>query len=129
MRLIENYVAKAEQFLNPIEWIPYVATFSGIARIVAGTVEIAAGVVFAYLKIAYNLLNGPPYFGRTLKEGLLYSLHGCANIGRGVLALSPGFNNLLLVIYDWQIGRFNYPKETLSSDVYPLYTQVQKLLA
>lgn len=121
MQLIENYVARAEQMINPFDWIPYVASLSGMVRILAGAVQVAAAIVFTYLKIIHNLLTGKARVGLALEQGYTYSLHGFANIGRGALAIHPWWN-LLLIIHDWKLGRFNYPHETMKPGVYPLAT-------
>lgn len=122
MRLIENYVASAEQLLNPVDWIPYVACYSGMIRILAGAVEIVAGFIFAYLKIVYNLLTlKQPRICDALVQGYLYSLHGVANVCRGALAIFPGLN-LLLLLHDQKLGRFNYPQEQVRPGVYPIAT-------
>lgn len=124
MQLIENYVARAEQLINPFDWFPYVASLSGMVRILAGAVEVAAAIAFAYLKIAHNLLTGRGGVFQALKQGSIYALHGLANIGRGALAMHPWWN-LLLAIHDWKLGRLNYSQETVSPGVYPLATAYQ----
>jgi hypothetical protein len=122
MRLIENYVARAEQLLNPVDWIPFVSSYSGMMRMIAGAIEIVAGAVFVYMKIVNNLLNGTrARCGKALQEGYIYSLHGAANMIRAALAIVPGLN-LLLFIHDQKLGRFNYPQEELRPGVYPLAT-------
>jgi len=122
VKLIENYVARSEQLLNHVDWIPYVASISGMVRVLAGGVEIAAALAFVYLKLAYNLVNyGRAQFAHTLKQGYTYSLHGVANIIRGAIAIHPWWN-LILIAHDWRLGRYNYPQETVPSGVYPLAT-------
>lgn len=119
MQLIENYVARVEQQINPFDWFPYVASLSGMVRILAGAVEVAAAVVFTYLKIVDNLLTSGGRISQALQQGGIYALHGFLNIGRGVLAMQPWWN-LLLAVHDWKLGRFNYPQETMRPGVYPL---------
>lgn len=122
MRLIENYVARAEQLLNPVDWIPYVACYSGMVRILAGAVQIVAGIIFAYLKIVHNLLSSKrARICQAIEQGYFYSLHGVANILRGAIAIFPGLN-LLLLLHDQKLGRFNYPQEQVRPGVYPIAT-------
>lgn len=121
MHSIENQVAHAEQQLNPIDWVPLASTFSGLLRILAGAVEVAAGIVFPLLKILHILLTNRGSYCDAIPKGCLYSIHGVANIARGVIALIPGVN-LLLFIHDKHLGRMNYPEETMRPGVYPLMT-------
>ena len=120
MRLLENYVARAEQLLNPFDWIQYVSSLGGMSRVIAGAVQIAASIIFAYLKVAYNLVNRRRVVD-ALKEASVYAMHGAANIVRGAFAIHPGWN-LLLAVHDWKLGRLNYPEETVKPGVYPLAT-------
>ena len=123
MRSVENYVAHAEQIINRFDWIPYVSSLSGMVRILAGAVEVAAAIVFTYLKIVHNLLTGRARVGQALEQGYTYSLHGFANIARGVLAMHPWWN-LFLALHDWKLGRFNYPEEMMRPGVFPLRTLI-----
>lgn len=128
MPLIENYVARVEQAINPIDRIPFIGSFSGIIRIIAGAVEIVAAAAFAYLKATYVLLTKWGTIGKALKEGGIYALHGLANILRGTVAMLPGANLVLLVVYDYKLGRLNYPQEKLRLEVYPLWPPKRVLL-
>ncbi len=120
MQLVENYVARAEQLLNPLDWVPFVSSLGGMARVIAGAVQIAASLIFAYIKGINNLLKGKRLI-HALEEASVYAMHGAANIFRGALAIHPGWN-LLLVVHDWKLGRLNYPKEAVRPGVYPLAT-------
>ena len=120
---VENYIAKAEQTLNPIDWIPFIASYSGMVRILAGAVEIAVAAIFAYIAVARIVMAGRrDSFKRIFKEVNYYSFHGALNIGRGALAMLP-IANLLLALYDWKIGRVNYICEDRKSGVFRIATQ------
>ncbi len=122
MILVENAMAKAELLLNPIDRIPFASSYSGMLRYLAGLVQLAAGAVFAYLKsVEIFLTTSKGSIRPAIEQGALYSLHGIANMLRGMIALLPGVN-LLLWVYDKQIGRFNYLLEEVPSGVYPLAT-------
>jgi hypothetical protein len=118
LKLIENYTARAEQFLNPFDWIPYVSSFSGMVRILAGVVEIAAATALAYIRCTKTLMAYRIGLCYIFKEWSLYTLHGLANMGRGSLAMLGW--NLPLLIHDNFLGRMNYPQELLDVDVYPI---------
>ena len=121
MVLVENCLAQAEQSLNLIDWIPYASSFSGMVRILASAVEVAAGVALAALRSIQILLTNSGTYSGAMEEGLLYSLHGLGNIARGALAMIP-FWNLLLIVHDTFLGRMNYPDEKMEPGVYPLMT-------
>lgn len=118
---VENRVAQIEQFLNPIDWIPCIASFSGMVRILAAGVQVAAGFAFAALKCFYVVMTGRGSYSRALEEGFNYSFHGLANITRGSIAMIPIFN-MILFIYDKKVGRVNYEGEKMNPKVYPIMT-------
>lgn len=121
-KTIDHYVAQAEQTLNPLDWVPFVSSYSGMVRILAGMVEIAASAVFVYIQIARRMAGEKPYMRNSLKKALTYSFHGVLNMGRGAIAMIP-IANLLLAVHDWKIGRFNYRHETMKQGVFPIATQ------
>lgn len=108
MKTIQNYLAKAEKTLNPIDWVPYISSFSGYVRVQAGLVQIAVGLVFGVIKA---LLSYYPWEKRdSILQGSLISVHGALNLFRGCIALIP-FLNLTLYCHDKYVGRFIYPLE------------------
>ena len=117
MKLIENYVARAEQLLNCADWIPFVSSFSGMVRILASSVQLAASIAFTML--AAMLTNNWSDAG---EQGFIYCIHALGNTLRGALAMLPGLGNALLFAHDWKLGRMNYPEEVLVKKVYPLMT-------
>jgi hypothetical protein len=121
MNYIDNYLARTEQLLNPVDWIPYASSFSGMVRILTGGVETIAGMALAYIRLTGALFekNWKWRWKAELNEGLTYSFHGLANMIRGAIAMCPGLN-LVLFFHDQQLGRFNYPFEKIRSGVYPL---------
>lgn len=121
MRLIENYVARAEQLLNPVDWVPYAASFSGMIRILAGGVEVHAAVAYTAVKIVEILLTGRGRYFNAFVKGFNYALHGLGNILRGAIAMLP-WVNLALFFHDNYLGRMNYPEETMRKNVYPIMT-------
>ena len=118
MNLVDNILAKTEQFFNPIDKIPIATSFTGMIRILAGGVEVVAGIVFGTLSA---LFSSSTYQKQAFKQGCIYSLHGIGNIARGSICMIP-FVNISLYLYDAKIGRMNYPNETMNYDVYPLMT-------
>lgn len=121
MKTVENYAARLEQLLNPIDYIPYVSTFSGVARFVAGLIEIVAAGVFAAYRAMRVLFTNKGCFFNVFERAFIYTLHGMANMVRGAIAIYPWWN-LLLVVHDFKLGRFNYPEEDVRKDVYPIAT-------
>jgi hypothetical protein len=121
MKAVENYVACAEQLLNPFDWVPYISSISGMVRILAGAVQVAATLVFAAIRVIQALLTPRGSVRRNLELPAKYMAHAFTNIGRGALAIHPWWN-LLLAFHDWKLGRFNYPDETMRPGVYPLAT-------
>ena len=124
MHTVEHGIAQVEQLLNYIDWIPGISSFSGMIRILAGEVQVAAGVALAALKVFYIVLTGNGNYLRAIGQGLTYSLHGLGNISRGMIALIS-IVNLLLYVYDKRIGRMNYEGEIMKLDVYPIMTAHQ----
>lgn len=121
MQTIENLAARAEQFLNPIDWIPLISCVSGTLRILLGAIEAAAGVAFAAYKIFHIFLGKEETFYSAFRCGTCYWTHGIGNIVRGYFAVIP-LLNLSLYFYDQHIGRYNYPREIMRKGVYPLAT-------
>lgn len=121
MHTIENAVASCEKMLNPMDWIPFVSSFSGMVRILAGIVEIAASAAFIYLKSTHQLLTTPQgRIGFVFEEGAIYFTHAVANMIRGAIAMLPGVN-MALCVYDHKIGRLVYPLEEIPySKIYPI---------
>ncbi|MES2273510.1 MAG: hypothetical protein V4487_04910 [Chlamydiota bacterium] len=117
-------LVQIEQFLNPFDWVPKISvfcalsTFSGAARILIGSIEVVAGIAFALLRVMQSLLDGKMATFRQTKQGICYSLHGCANIGRGLIAMSPV--NPILLLYDTYVGRLNYTYEIVKEGIYPI---------
>ena len=119
MRSVENIVARVEQFINPIDWVPVAASFSGMVRILAGAVQMAAGIAFGILKACFSTRTRQ--MKKALTQGYLYALHGAGNMLRGSIAMLPGINTILFV-HDKYLGRMNYPQEKMRAGVYPLTT-------
>ncbi len=118
IKSVDNHIAKLEQFFNPIDCIPFFGSYTGMIRILAGSVQIIAGVIFGLFKAIFS--SNRRYL-EAFKQGYIYSLHGAANVLRGSIAMLPGIN-LILFIHDKYLGRMNYPEETLREKVYPLST-------
>lgn len=116
---VDNYLATVEQFLNPIDYVPVAASFSGMVRILASSVQVVAGTIFGVMKAL--LVTFPFQRKIALREGYIYTLHGIGNILRGCICMIP-FVNIGLYFYDKNVGRMNYPNETMNYDVYPLMT-------
>ncbi|MBX7065755.1 MAG: hypothetical protein K1X28_00850 [Parachlamydiales bacterium] len=120
--MIQNAIATVEQFINPIDRVPFFASFSGMVRILAGAVQAIAGIVFAYLKSIFSLFTkSNEKIRHAINLGTIHCIHGLANVVRGAIAMIPVVN-LVLAFYDYKMGRFNYPDETLLPDVYPIAT-------
>lgn len=112
MIAIENYAAKCEQLLNPIDWVPVVCTHSGVVRVLAGLVEIAALPIFLYARCTHLLLTTEKgNFFLALSEGFNYLLHAITNIFRGILAINQA--TVLFLLYDNMFGRFHYTHENI----------------
>lgn len=116
---VDQTLGQCERFCNKIDSIPFISSYSGMVRILAGIVQVATGAAFAYLKVVHALLKDSFYTLREAWNGIAYSLHGLGNIARGSIAVFPGIN-LLLVIYDYRIGRLNYRFEEVPKSIYPL---------
>ena len=121
MNAIENRVAKIEQLINPLDWVPIVSSFSGMVRILAGEIQILAGAIFAAMKILSIMLTAKGNYWQAIGQGLNYSIHGAGNMVRGAIAMLPPLN-MTLFIYDNYIGRMNYLREKMSPNVYPIMT-------
>ena len=116
---IDNYIARTEQFVNRIDYVPYISSFSGMIRILTGGLEIIAGVALAAFHLLQNLFKVDVDYLEIANRGLIYSLHGFGNIMRGAIAMVPGWN-LTLLIHDRYLGRMNYPQEYVKEGVYPM---------
>lgn len=128
-KTVDRSLAKAEQFLDCIDKIPYFSSFSGIVRFLAGEAILVSAVALLALKVFQSLFVASPdgSFGRTWevlcegKPALVYALHGIVNIGRGLIAVIP-WVNLIFWITPYWIGRFNYEHEIVEPQIYPLAT-------
>lgn len=120
MRCMERTAAHAEKFLNPIDKVPFVSSYSGVARILAAEVQIAAGIAFAALKAFMALLEGRWHRLYEAKQGLVFCLHGILNIIRGAIAIFPFIGNAALISWDFQVGRMEYRSEAVPNSVYPI---------
>ncbi len=116
---VDRILSRCERYCNPVDAIPYISAYSGLVRIGAGMVEMAAGAALALIKVMHALLKDSCDVFQDSWKGISYSIHGAANVTRGTIAVFPWFN-LLLPIYDYKIGRFNYLFEIVHPDVYPL---------
>lgn len=120
IRCMERTAAHAEKFLNPIDKVPFISSYSGVARILAAEVQIIAGIAFAALKTFMALLEGSWYRLYEAKQGLSFCLHGILNIIRGAIAIFPFVGNAALISWDWQVGRMEYRSEPVPNTVYPI---------
>lgn len=120
IRCMERTAAHAEKFLNPIDKVPFISSYSGVARILAAEVQIVAGIAFAALKIFMALLEGRWHHLYEAKQGLALCLHGILNIIRGAIAIFPFIGNAALIFWDYQVGRMEYRSEQVPHSVYPI---------
>jgi len=112
-----NHVQRVvETGLNYAGYVPGVSTLSGALRVNYGKIEII-GAVAAAAFIAIRALVNQDAQERSagLKKALnvmsTYSLHGVANIFRGILEMIPFLSLVTCLPYDLQKNRFTYPKE------------------
>lgn len=120
IRCMEQTAARCERFLNPIDKIPYLSSYSGVVRVLAAQVQIIAGLAFAAIKAFMALLEGNTWRLYEAKEGLVFCLHGLMNYIRGAIALFPFIGNLILFAYDYRFGRMEYRHEVVPFNVYPI---------
>lgn len=114
-----------EKGLNYAGYVPLVSTFSGELRINYGQIEIIGGIIAGALTAIAALFN-PNEEER--KQGLNkaveiiinYSLHGMANIFRGVIEMIPFLSWFTCLPYDLAGHRYTYQYENASPTANPI---------
>lgn len=114
--------------LNIAGYIPIVSTFSGSLRINYGKLEVIGSIVAAALITVRALfLANASDRDRELKRAIdvftHYSLHGIANIIRGILEVVPFVSLVTCLPYDLSGKRFAYPVNSHSFENQPFGEQ------
>ena len=112
--------------LNVAGYVPIVSTFSGALRINYGKLEVIGAIVAAVLITARALfLVNTSDRDRELKRALdvftCYTLHGIANIFRGILETIPLISLVTCLPYDLYGKRFAYPVSSHALENQPLF--------
>ncbi len=122
---IQKGLAVLENYLNKVGYVPFVSSISGAYRIMYGKLEVITGIALAALEAGRSALQTDAHKRQEIWSGaakpLRYSLHGIANMTRGVAESIPFFNLIGLV---WDIAgermRYNLaePKPPIQSVVH-----------
>jgi hypothetical protein len=112
--------------LNIAGYVPVVSTFSGALRINYGKLEVIGAIAAAVLITfrALFLVNASDR-DRELKRAIdvftCYSLHGVANMIRGILEIVPFVSLATCLPYDLSDKRFAYPVDARSLENQPVF--------
>jgi len=95
--------------LDGSDKIPLVSVGSGIARIVAGALQMVAGMVFSVAVLSTWSISKPQNEDpdvrvANLVQGVLAMANGMKNMIRGAIATIPGVGNVLIGLYDGPIA-------------------------
>lgn len=113
---LNNVQAIVETGLNYAGYVPLVSTLSGAMRINYGKIEVIGAVASAAL-IAIRAFANDSQAERAEQLNLAlsvittYSLHGIANIFRGILEMVPLLSLATCLPYDLLKHRYAYPRE------------------
>ncbi len=113
---LNNIQGVVETGLNYAGYIPLVSTLSGAIRINYGKIEVIGAIASAAL-IAIRAFANDSQTERAEQLNLAlqvitaYSLHGIANIFRGILEMVPFLSLVTCLPYDLLKHRFSYPRE------------------
>ncbi len=111
---IDSTLANFEKDLNFVGYIPIASSFSGALRVAFGKIEVIAGVVLGAISGIKSLFYNGQQKEQEWKHAVSlfnYSLHGIANIFRGILECIPFVSLVTCLPYDKAEVRFTYPKE------------------
>jgi hypothetical protein len=119
MNEIQNNLNKTlnsfEEALNIAGYVPVVSSLSGLVRISLGELEIVGSIVAAALIATrsfffVNASDRERESNKAFEIFIDYSLHGCANIIRGIIERIPFASLVTCLPYDRLLqGRFVYP--------------------
>lgn len=114
---LDRELAKAELFANHLDWVPVISSFSAAARFTAGQIQCVVSAIFIAVKTAQYWLTKDWRAKRDADLAWDYIPHGILNMARACVAAFPVFN-LLCILHDYEIGRYNYLQEKRIPGVY-----------
>jgi hypothetical protein len=117
--VLDQNLADVEIALNFCSRIPVIHVLSGAVRGLIARVQMVASLVFCIHKLLSAAIRLDMRPAWEVKRGLVVGLHGLGNEVRAYLEMLP-LSWILMYIYDYGVGRWNYPRETVDADVYPL---------
>lgn len=115
-RNLDRTLSTLEHGFNIAGYIPILSSGSGVLRAVLGKIEVIGAIAVAAL-IAVKALFNPDAYARDaeIKKAVevlvTYSLHGVANIFRGIIEIVPLLSLATCLPYDISGNRFTYPLE------------------
>lgn len=115
---LDKGIRSLEKILNVAGYIPFVSSISGTLRVALGKVEII-GAIAAGALLGIKGIFAPTAELRSTEinyaigVAATYSLHGFANIGRGIVEVIPLFGNISTLVYDSLGNRVQYPFEAV----------------
>lgn len=122
---VDNALSCFEEGLNVAGYVPLfgICTVAGVLRIEYGKAQICASVALAALVTVASLFSKNSetrHAGIKFAATLLttYSVHGLANIGRGLLEMIPYLSLVTCLPYDMTNNRYKYPTEVPGRWVY-----------
>jgi len=103
-----------EHGLNIAGFFPIVSTISGSLRISYGKLEVigaiaAAALIAVRALFLVNASDRDLEYKKAIEIFINYSLHGCANIIRGMMEVFPFVSLVTCLPYDLMGNRFAYP--------------------
>ena len=107
---VDTCLIFGESALNLIGKIPWVSSYSGPVRIIAGQVMLVAAALLALLSIIVSRVKEDPTLDIS-HECSIYAVHGMANWTRGYVESHFIIGNLCTFFYDLSGNRLRYLTE------------------
>jgi hypothetical protein len=111
---LERVLAKAEEVLNLVGYIPLISLISATVRTLGGMLQLILGVCFAaghFFFLGFSKTRKITHFFH-LKASLAHALHGFCNVLRATIEAIPFLSLTLCLPYDRMLKkRFKYPIE------------------
>lgn len=112
---LEKSLAKAEEALNLIGYIPMISLLSAAVRSSGGILQLLLGLCFAivsFFKLRFSNSRNFKFFFH-FKTGFAHMLHGVCNIVRAKIEAIPFLSLVVCLPYDRLLKkRFKYGIET-----------------
>lgn len=114
---LDKTLAKAEEALNLVGYIPLVSLLSATLRSLGGMLQTLLSLIFAAVNFVAGFISKKPRHFRNFRLSVHYIFHGIFNIIRAKIEAVPCLSLITCLPYDRLLKkRFKYPSENHSDD-------------